>query len=1405
MAVDIPDWAVEESSSVPDWAQTTGAPTLLNQKLVVPPIKPVPQFNFQPTKIPETIRHGSIQQTPFWEDLGNRIKDRLGKVFPGYGEKGTSNPVDVLGGASMVLPVGLPAKLGVPLMAYFGAKTVAAQPQIYQQVKDELQRGDYTQAQKDAVEDVLQLSIAGFSGMAMRPEGAVKEPTLPLQPSLPPKPPKVPPILPKEAPKPITTVGEATGGVLDKLKIAPEVVPDWAKPQPKTPMGEEELKQRFGVGWKKEESPQVESTPKPGDKIDHPLVGATGTVVHKLTPSSPESNVPAKIESITHGEQSERTGRPTVVVKLDNGNSMGVTYGKDKYGNVKPIEQAIQEAIHSVGITLDSPTPGTQPTSVPPKPGSTPSPEPPKSDIQGIRPAIRTMDGKIHVGDKGAVHNDIIARDKIEPTNLDRRLFVDDKGNEISREQLAKMGVPETEAVPGAHAPELAKVQEQQKPTGKDIESHIGATYDAPWDRGGGLPRLLQFTWRAKDVPKDSPVYGATFYIPEGASLDEALAKAKAKADEFGVKDYQANKAAEPVKSEPPSGESSPNELNARIDEIVKIGADRRKAATPEMQGLLPSDVEWLTSEEAAKLHELKLKLPSFGQLAVEARQRLAAKRNKGASPTTEKPPSVSPQPPTPVSLKQPKTAKSSVAKVEDAVKPKETQPELIGMGAAKAGEVETGSGGDIYGIAERVRAERAKSGQVASVPPGEGISAPDSIERGRTLLSIGEDAEEAVKEYERTKALSADTMALARAHGEKLSLRARKIEEQYGTMSDEYKEAWNELSDWDTRTKPMQTEWHKIGEAQQGYTDIDTGSFTGLQSAYHGDTGKEFTPKQAETATKIAKNVKKATNEAETAKDKVFEAAGVKTPKEGQNAPTVKQTPKKANLVDDRKAFEGWKKGDTMTPEQVKTLWNRAKAYLDAGETDFDNIRHKLATELGIPVNDVTKGLAQPKGIKAVTDDMYRKMSEQRRLVSSAKNWIKNQQMPGWLRFFRNVPRIFFIDKVFGHGTVGMITHAGLNIFNPGAWKTYFPNFLRQYKLLGWHDKGAYHERMMQDLIRDPLYVKARRAGLANDPFRYTDDYQNAFSQWFGKLGLTGNRGFDALKLFRQARFSQIWNNLPDNMQTKEMASMVSDSINHATGVVKMPFREWANWTFFAPKLEGSRWAWMVGDPLKAAKTFADWNNSTPEAQRFAMSELKQKAVIAGVYYSLLAANQGILSASGSKQSINFTDPRRSDFMSFKLFGHDLGVVGPMLGMVRLFANIVHASVGKRGKLESLTPRAGEVGQEAEEYLRGKLSPFSGFGVDVFSQADYAGRPMPWSNDRTPAYLRRQGFGPYTYGQYAAQEFTPIPVSEAIKEVWKNQGMSESEMNTYLNALLVGVTAGATGARLSADTHQEP
>ncbi len=392
---------------------------------------------------------------------------------------------------------------------------------------------------------------------------------------------------------------------------------------------------------------------------------------------------------------------------------------------------------------------------------------------------------------------------------------------------------------------------------------------------------------------------------------------------------------------------------------------------------------------------------------------------------------------------------------------------------------------------------------------------------------------------------------------------------------------------------------------------------------------------------------------------------------------------------------------GTKMEPARVKALWDKAKTdYIDKGETNLTKIAHGLATDTGLPVNDVRRGLAQPKGAKAVTDEMYRKQSEQRRVVQQAKTWVRNAGNPAWMRAMKQTPGLFFSLKTLGHSTVGMVTHAGPTLASavPGGarFRSYFKNFSEQYRMVG---SKAHHEMVLQDLEQRPNYTTAQRAGLANNVSKMQDEYQSAAESLLGKLGLpAGARGFDALKVLRQDLFDQAWDKLPASLKTPEMAKNIATDANHLTGYGKNilgqgALGDAASVLLFAPKLEGSRWGFLVGDPRRAAKIAANWKGETPENQAWAMSQVKQKATMAAVYMGYLAANQGILSATGSNQKINFDDPSKADWLSFKVAGHNVGIIGPMLGSIRFLTDLIKYPTESSKELQPLrTTRLGRV-----------------------------------------------------------------------------------------------------------------
>jgi len=861
------------------------------------------------------------------------------------------------------------------------------------------------------------------------------------------------------------------------------------------------------------------------------------------------------------------------------------------------------------------------------------------------------------------------------------------------------------------------------------------------------------------------------------------------------------------------------------------------------------------------------------------------------------------------------------------------------GMGAANYSEVEGQGDPDIYGVAERVREQRAKAGQTIPIDPGKGVSALEAVVHGQDLLAKDPNsARVAVDEFSKNKAISFDGMAATRAMGEKAFRDARRIEEKFGTDSPEYKAAFLDAVQWDKASKEMQTEWHKQGRAQQGQTDIDTGSFTGLQRAFKSDTEKDFTPNQAGTAKKKASKVKQASDAATEAKGKLLdhldkeskgtdaekraldaanktvrenairiaelenkvriartvregEIARIQLERENVNQRAAQQGARSAAVklaeaenkkriaessrkaLDDQvkatqKALDSARKvatdaatklADAETKQRVsksssdrkaanaerlkiqkvldaankqvrdaavalakaerdaranpeQAVWKKVREYLDKGEDDFDEIRNKVATDLGMKVEKVTRLLNETKRAKFLADDVWRKQQTERRMKEDAKRWLTSIETPFYHKALANIPKILFGLKVGFHGTVALGTHAPMVAFQPRFWNSYIRDFGKMYRMVNPKGGKAYYEMQVQDLLRRKNYVTARRAGLVNDPFVFEDYNSPDTAKYFGGLTGMGNRGYSVLKILRQDMFDQHWNKLPKTSQIPEVAAAIADGINHATGVVKGKAPSGANIALFAPRLEASRAMWLLGDPIRAADTFINWKDSSLGEKQFAINQVKEKAWVAGTFFGLLALNQGFLSATGSNQKVNMTDPMKSDFMKFKVAGMQVSYGNAMLSMARLPLRL-WVGIKNEGKLNKIIYEDENTAKTLFDYARSQSSPFMGLILDLAFGRDFQGRPLPRAGfgllpARTamPKRLRALGAKPYTWPEYAAETLSMIPVSEALKEVWgKGMGMSDEQMRHALKALAEISFIGGTGGRLTDDIQPKP
>jgi hypothetical protein len=808
-------------------------------------------------------------------------------------------------------------------------------------------------------------------------------------------------------------------------------------------------------------------------------------------------------------------------------------------------------------------------------------------------------------------------------------------------------------------------------------------------------------------------------------------------------------------------------------------------------------------------------------------------------------------------------------------------------MGAANVGSEEfSGGNPDIQGVAQPTRVEQAKAGLPVVDQPGTGVNMDQALQHGRTLLAQDpQAADKAAADFAATQKFSYDGFAASRAKYDMVMSQARATEEQYRTDSPEYEHARNEAYKWSKITKDMQTEWHKTGRAQQGMTDIDNGSVIGLETEFHDQQGRDFTPEQRQQAGVKAGKVKTAAEQTDAAQTQfngelarearrqimtkaerdaeqaVFdrhrsmatEAAKAenKYRVEVQKLRTMAQqvqpeaAAKAGEAVTNRERSMATEAAKAETKRRVREqlakvklaqvqlkaarqaqqaimdrirsmateaakrevknrvhpeikAWQKVKDYLDAGLHNFDDIRNRVATDLGLPVKRVTELLTQRKRLKLLADDVWRKQEKLRQFKQQANRWLAETQLPPIRRALEKIPRGLFSAKVFGHGTVALGTHAPMVAFQPQYWKVYAQDFAKMYKMVG---DRAFFEREMQDLVRRPNYVPARQAGLVVDPFQYEDYNSPETTLAMGRLTGMGNRGYAVLKILRQDMFDQQWNSLPQTTKTPEVAKSLADGINHATGVIRSRVFPKASIALFAPRLLASRAAWLTTDPLKAAETFTHWKNASEADKIFALHQVKEKAWVMGTMLGLLALNQGMLSALGSKQQVNLDDPMKSDWLKFKVAGMDFAYGNQFLTMARLPVRLWRIREKGTGKLKNLIFPDEDSYSVLGEYARGQLSPFASLASTIWFQSDWAKRPLPGSPSPVPKRLAQQGVKPYTWTEFLTEQFAPIPMEEALREVWQGGfHMTPQQESQARKALATLAVMSATGARLTDD-----
>ena len=536
-----------------------------------------------------------------------------------------------------------------------------------------------------------------------------------------------------------------------------------------------------------------------------------------------------------------------------------------------------------------------------------------------------------------------------------------------------------------------------------------------------------------------------------------------------------------------------------------------------------------------------------------------------------------------------------------------------------------------------------------------------------------------------------------------------------------------------------------------------------------------------------------------------------------GNQAGTETGTETTEKTVQTSTQFLG-KTDDKFTIDEATAVWDYAKTkYIDKNINPRDMLI-AVGKDLNLTPQQVRKAIDTPKGAKPISDEMYRRIGVRREAKQQVRSFIENAEKPLYKKAYQEVPNFVRSLATFGHGTVMMLTHAATNLFNPSRWQYFFPRFIEGFK-------NAYgsipeYEKRMEDLTFRPNYVLAQKAGLHNNPYIIYDEYQGLgkyLPKWLGALSKAGDRGFNTLKPLRQDFFDQEWNNSSEIEKADPMfAKDLARYANHLTGSISGDINEAWNYAFFAPKLEMSRWGRMIDvtRPLvtlskesvnKVAKLFTDndnWTKVSPAERRMAKIIAVRSAETIGVYMAALAANQGLLKATGSKDKINAplagfiggeNDPFRGDWMKFKVGGQLVDLTGGIVSAINFVGRLGEITLNKaRGRT---TQEDKQIYEDLGGYLRGKLSPFSGTVFNWIVHHTY-------NEDVLPPFKEKPAKGKIklTWPQYIGTQHLPIPVAEAWQDVlqtMQQKGIKESDAKKIVQGATIFFLSGATGMKI--------
>jgi hypothetical protein len=384
-------------------------------------------------------------------------------------------------------------------------------------------------------------------------------------------------------------------------------------------------------------------------------------------------------------------------------------------------------------------------------------------------------------------------------------------------------------------------------------------------------------------------------------------------------------------------------------------------------------------------------------------------------------------------------------------------------------------------------------------------------------------------------------------------------------------------------------------------------------------------------------------------------------------------------------------------------------------------------------------------------------------------------------------------------HSVVFPFVHGGALTLNPFKWKAFARMVVNTWKNLS----PAHAEILRDTMARDPNFTLAWRKGLDLSTHGAETGGGSASARTWGALVET------RFRLWNAAMKRHINSGKYSVSDIDSIAEQLAVWANHATGSGKGVLTHPAiSSAFFGPKLAQSYWNRLIGDPLKTIGTWSNWNKATAGEKVVAMQRLRGAMTAAVTYSGMLAANQGLLAATGQKDQINWTDPSQSDWLGFKGWGFRWSLPGAMHAEINLIGQIIAAQSMKpeqlaavgisvpRGKIATdklLDLRKEYVARQLLDYAKSKATPVIGLEEELRTGHDFMGRPLPfpWVSDKGT-----EKKPPVSWGEYAWSH-APIPLSGAAKYVYeqlRKAGSSVTDASMWIRAAMISGIVSTTG-----------